>query len=192
MTDPRLERSRQAILAAAAECLARNPDAGLSEIARQAGIGRATLYRHFTSREVLLVELATESLEQTERACAFIDEQGLRGRAAIEALFRTLVPMSTRYGYLVDLWRAVEGQQDIRDKTDAQAQQMLTVMDQARQQGEIRTNLPDTWLLAAFDHLLYCSWACIDDHGMPPEQAADLAIETFFRGAGPAARSTDQ
>src|SRR4029079_19400547 len=43
-------RSIEAIVQAATECLGRNPDASLREIARAAGVGRVTLYAHFTSR----------------------------------------------------------------------------------------------------------------------------------------------
>lgn len=48
-------RSRELILAAAEDIIAREgADASLEEIARQAGVGSATLHRHFPSRRTLL------------------------------------------------------------------------------------------------------------------------------------------
>jgi AcrR family transcriptional regulator len=48
-------RKRDAILAAAAEVFrARGADIALDEVARHAGVGIGTLYRHFPSREALL------------------------------------------------------------------------------------------------------------------------------------------
>ncbi|MEM1316029.1 MAG: helix-turn-helix domain-containing protein, partial [Pseudomonadota bacterium] len=46
--------SRDAILEAAFQLYARRPDASLAEVAQRAGVGRATLHRHFGSREALI------------------------------------------------------------------------------------------------------------------------------------------
>ena len=48
-------RNRDAILAAALVALTESPDASLNAIARRAGFGNATLYRHFPTREDLVL-----------------------------------------------------------------------------------------------------------------------------------------
>jgi AcrR family transcriptional regulator len=48
-------RNREAILAAALEALTESPDASLNAIARRAGVANATLYRHFPTREALVL-----------------------------------------------------------------------------------------------------------------------------------------
>ena len=48
------DRSVQAILEAALAALASDPDASMAEIARRAGVVRATIYAHFPTRESLL------------------------------------------------------------------------------------------------------------------------------------------
>ena len=45
--DARIKRSRTAIIEAGLECLNQNNEASLTDIANQAGVGRATLYRLF-------------------------------------------------------------------------------------------------------------------------------------------------
>ncbi len=52
-TDAR--RNRDAILAAALAALTDSPDASLNAIAKRAGVANATLYRHFPTREELVL-----------------------------------------------------------------------------------------------------------------------------------------
>src|SRR3954468_8310937 len=73
-TPPRADaqRSISAITNAALEALASDPDVSMAEIARRAGVVRATIYMHFPTREALLdavMEHATaEVAEATRRA----------------------------------------------------------------------------------------------------------------------------
>ena len=53
--DAELNRSR--ILDAARESLAESGDASMQSIAKRAGIGQGTLYRHFPTREALVLEV---------------------------------------------------------------------------------------------------------------------------------------
>lgn len=48
-------RNRDAILAAALDALTGTPDASLNAIAKRAGVANATLYRHFPTREALVL-----------------------------------------------------------------------------------------------------------------------------------------
>jgi AcrR family transcriptional regulator len=58
-------RNRERLLAVAAEVVARDgASASLEEIARRAGLGSATLHRHFRSREALLGEVFHEGVER--------------------------------------------------------------------------------------------------------------------------------
>ena len=56
-------RNRDQILDAAASLLARRPDASIGEIAEQAGLGRATVYRHFPDVAAIHHALREEARE---------------------------------------------------------------------------------------------------------------------------------
>lgn len=56
--------NRERILAAAREAFAASSSASLTAIARQAGVGIGTLYRHFPSREALIVELYRHDIQR--------------------------------------------------------------------------------------------------------------------------------
>ncbi|MYB34208.1 MAG: helix-turn-helix transcriptional regulator, partial [Gammaproteobacteria bacterium] len=65
---PRRRPSRAAIIDAAVGVLARNPDASLATIAEAAGVGRATLYRHFPGRNDLIDAISRQAIEETDAA----------------------------------------------------------------------------------------------------------------------------
>lgn len=80
-------RNYEALLAAADEVFtAHGPDASLDEIARRAGVGNATLYRHFPDRRDLLVAV---SVGEVERLC-MVGEELLADPDAGQALARWL------------------------------------------------------------------------------------------------------
>src|SRR4051812_1359806 len=58
-------RNRQLIVKAARRCFARDGrDAGMDDIARSAGVGVGTVYRHFPNKDDLVEALATERFER--------------------------------------------------------------------------------------------------------------------------------
>lgn len=84
-TDAR--RNRERLLAVAREVFAEaGPDASLNEIARRAGVGPGTLYRHFPTRQALLAAVLRD---RVERLC---DQAGelAAGRPPDDALGRWL------------------------------------------------------------------------------------------------------
>jgi AcrR family transcriptional regulator len=58
------QQNRERILKIAREALAASPDASLNSIARAAGVGPGTLYRHFPSREALVLALYRHEIQQ--------------------------------------------------------------------------------------------------------------------------------
>ena len=75
-------RNRDAILAAALEALTASPDASLNAIARRAGVANATLYRHFPTREELVLATYQHEVQKLVDAAASL----LQDEAPLEAL----------------------------------------------------------------------------------------------------------
>src|ERR1700727_4062147 len=69
-------RTVAAILAAATECLARDPDTSMAEIAAAAGVGRMTLYGHFKTRAELLKAVLTQVIAEAHDALFAVDVSG--------------------------------------------------------------------------------------------------------------------
>jgi AcrR family transcriptional regulator len=57
-------QNRERILAVAREAFATNPDVSLNSIAKAAGVGPGTLYRHFPNREALVIGVYQHEIRQ--------------------------------------------------------------------------------------------------------------------------------
>jgi AcrR family transcriptional regulator len=95
------QRNREAILAAARELFAESADVPMCEIARQAGVGQATLYRNFPDRRNLAAALIFEHMEQTERLAA----EHAGDPEAFFVLIRNVVETMARFHALGELAR---------------------------------------------------------------------------------------
>jgi AcrR family transcriptional regulator len=76
------QRNRERILEVALAELTRSADAPLSSIAKKAGVGQGTFYRHFPNRETLVLEVYRYEMQQVADAAA----QLLETRAPDQAL----------------------------------------------------------------------------------------------------------
>ncbi len=108
MVPPRADaqRNRDLLVAAAREVFGeRGPDAPLDEVARRAGIGNATLYRHFPDRRELLIAVYADEVSQL---CAR-GEALLDGPSPGDALFTWLGEFIAHVASKRDLALAIPG-----------------------------------------------------------------------------------
>ncbi|TDE98905.1 TetR/AcrR family transcriptional regulator [Occultella glacieicola] len=78
--------SRQAMIDGAIEILAADPSASLSEVARRLGVGRTSLYRHFSDRASLLARVQAEGARRIIAAHVAADLSAGTGLSALERL----------------------------------------------------------------------------------------------------------
>jgi AcrR family transcriptional regulator len=83
-------RNRSAIVEVAHELFADNPHATLSEIARTAGVGIGTLYRHFPTRDDLVLAAYQHDIERLVSSAEEVLHRNTSGRAAFVEWFETL------------------------------------------------------------------------------------------------------
>lgn len=180
--DARYQKSQAVIIESAIKTLLRNPDAGMSEIALAAGVGRATLYRHYESRDILIQSLARNCLEESDELVEPIKAKKLTGREAIEATIDALMPMADRYKFLLNLWSIAGNDKAVRTIYKRQLDELQTLVNQAKKSGEIKPDISTTWVVTVFDNLLYASWLMIKNEVMQPEEAAQSFKSMLFGG----------
>lgn len=150
-------RNRERLLKAAAEVFsAGGPDASLEAVARRAGVGIGTLYRHFPTREALFEAVYRREVDQV----AEFAEQLCRDAAPVDALRRWLHAdvrlVATKKGMLAALALAAHGSCELyayssrRLTTAARA-----LLERAIVAGEIRPDITPEDLIRALVGMCY-------------------------------------
>ena len=124
------EQNRERIVVAARAALATSEEVRLSAIAREAGVGQGTLYRHFPTREDLLA--AAYEREVDELACAA--PRLLGEHAPLAALRLWLAEVADYARVKRGLIAAVEATV-WRELTDASLTRITSAIDELLQAG---------------------------------------------------------
>jgi AcrR family transcriptional regulator len=144
-------RSRRAILDAARDLYRDDAEASFGEIAERAGVGQATVYRHFADRRALLVALADEDMGALEERLTAEEI----GPESLERLLREMVAAQLRSQGLISAIRAGEVEEsDVRRLTERVRELFAPRLEAARAAGLVRLDLtPDdlTIVLAMVD-----------------------------------------
>jgi AcrR family transcriptional regulator len=181
--DKRQIQSENAIIEAGVKVLIGNSSASLTEIASAAGVGRATMYRHFKTREALVRAIAKICLEEVE--VALEPTADLRGKAAFAAIFESLMPLGDRYYFLTHLWSMVDQDEELERLDAQQLDDLRLLIDDAKSTGELRTGMPTRWVSVFFESTLYAAWGFMQSDGISASDAARLAKHSFFMGCEP-------
>lgn len=180
--------ARDAILAAALEVFSQNPAAPLDDVVARSGVGRATLFRHFRTRDDLLREVAVRAIDRLAAAVRALPAGGSDERLA--ALVAALVVSGDDLHFLLthpatDLDPAVTAAAAV---VDAEIAPLLTA---AQADGWIRQDLPAGWLWTAMEAVIYASWQAVQAGTLARADAPRLVLDTLLRGVGgPASRAS--
>ncbi|KRE23083.1 TetR/AcrR family transcriptional regulator [Agromyces sp. Soil535] len=149
-------RNRDAILDAALECLAVDPNASMADIAKAAGVGRVTVYGHFSSREQLLESVLVRTIDRSEAELAELDLEG-DPLAALDRLVR-------RSWRIVDTFHRLLGAAEESLSNDRiiahHAEPMARVralIERGQREGVMRRDLSAEWLTSCFTALLHAA-----------------------------------
>lgn len=141
--------TEHSLLRSLALALSENPGATLQELAKAAGVSRATLYRFAATREQLLETVEQHVLQVMTR---ILDTAGLESRPPLEAL-RLLTAnyiaekelcafMITRFDPLIK----VNSSNPVPDECLEHEQRMDHFFQQGQAAGVFRPNVPYRWL----------------------------------------------
>jgi len=172
------ERVKAAILEAAAEVLAaRGEQASMSDVAAAAGVARATVYRYFPSRQVLLDELAQLAVEDAAAGLAAAGLDSVPVPEAVERAVRSLVAVGDSF--------IVLARERVRPEPEqfeaAVAQPLGRLLQRGQESGEIRSDVPASSLADALVSLVVSLLLATPSRA--PEDAVALIVSLYLEGA---------
>ena len=178
-------RNRGAILDAAVDVLAADPSASLSEVARRAGLGRATLYRHVPSREALRDAIRQEALTRAQAALAGAGLEDVTAREGVRRAAEVLVPLGMRFRVL--LAEGADVDPDFVAARDLALAPLIGLV--ARAASEATPGGPGgpvnpAWTGMVLANLLVTAARAADAGVIALDEAADLVTRTLFHGIG--------
>lgn len=180
------DRTQTAILDAAARVLRRRPDAAMADIADEAGVGRATLYRYFPTRESLLHGVAATGTAELADGIDAADLDELPVDRAIARITGVFLRTGAKYAALM---------RQLDDYRDPGAEERVIkpvreVLARGVHDGVLRADLPVESMLEMFSALVERAlWLAIGG-ALTPEAAAETVLSLFLDGARASRRSS--
>jgi AcrR family transcriptional regulator len=187
-------RNRERVLEAAkAVFSAGGADASLEAVARTAGVGIGTLYRHFPTREALFEAVYRREVQHLGDLAEKLKEQKMQPVEALRQWMRSNVRfVATKKGMSAALALAVDKNSKlVSSSSDRLARAVGGLLDRAIAAGEIRDDVSPEDLLRALVGMCYM-------HDQPGWQTSVLRLVDVFidglriRPNGPRPKATQK
>ncbi len=174
------QRNRELIVQVAKEAFTENgAGTSLDDIAKKAGVGAGTLYRHFPSREALLGAVYRAEVEKLALAAEEL-AQGLPPVEALRAWLHLFIDhLATKKIIAAALSGLVGGDQVFEENMSKVQAAVKSIYDRAVQAGDIR---PD---LNPMDHIRALLGVTFFGNSEDWKASATRLVEILILGSGP-------
>ncbi|MEV6794135.1 helix-turn-helix domain-containing protein [Streptomyces sp. NPDC051320] len=173
---------RDHVLRTAAALLTRRATATMDEVARAAGIGRATLHRHFAGRDALVRALEELGITEFEAALDAARTDEGPAVAALRRLIAEVEPAAGLLAFLVTENQLFEGD-EVNEGWARLDARVSALFRRGQQEGGIRIDLTPAWLTEALYGLIgSCAWA-IQDGRVAAKDFSYMIAELLLGGA---------
>jgi AcrR family transcriptional regulator len=176
------ERNIARILDAAVDALNDDPEASMADIARRAGLVRATIYVHFPTREALVEAVTQSAFAHVTRDIEAAEPQ--RGEAdealarVVAATWRTL----GRYHALIEINTRQHGHEELHQRHGTVLDELQPLIERGQADGVFRPDVPAAWHLGMLMALVHAASGELRA-GRVREEDAQAALVATVLGA---------
>jgi AcrR family transcriptional regulator len=179
------ERNTTAIIEAALEALANDPDASMAEIARRAGVVRATVYMHFPTRESLLDAVMEDAVAQVAEATRGAEPtQGEPGEA-LERVLRATWHKLSDFQTLLAINTSRLSAKELHRRHQPVMTLFVPLIERGQKKGVFRSDLPGSWHLGMVRAIAHAASAELRSGRIDESQVEDALISTAANALRP-------
>jgi AcrR family transcriptional regulator len=182
------DRSVQAIRAAALEALAGDSEASMAEIARRAGVVRATIYAHFPSRESLLDYVMEHAVTEVADATAAAEPTRGEPPEALARVLRATWQKLDQFHALLAINTARLSVPELHRRHQPIMRHFAPLVERGQKTGDFRRGVPVEWHLAVMRAIVHAASAELRAGRLGEAAAEETMVSTVLAAmASPAA-----
>ncbi len=178
------DRSVEAILAAALDALANDPDASMAEIARQAGVVRATIYVHFPTRESLLDAVMERAVADVANAMTDAEPQRGEPKEALERVLRATWKELGRFHDLLAINTGRLSVEELHRRHLPVTTQLWPLIERGQKRGVFRSDLPVSWHVAVIRAIVHTASAELRSDRISEAEVEPVMLTTVLAAIG--------
>src|SRR5215207_2542481 len=173
------ERSVARILDAAVEALASDPEASMAEIARRAGVVRATIYVHFPTRESLIDAVTKRAIADVTQAMASAEPDRGDPAEALQRVLTTAWQELGRFHALVAI-NTRRPQAELRRLHRPVLALLQPLIERGQRAGAFRSDVPAMWHLSMLLALIHAASGELQTNRLPSAEIESALVKTVL------------
>jgi AcrR family transcriptional regulator len=151
------ERSISSIIDAALEALASDPDVSMAEIARRAGVVRATIYMHFPTRESLLDAVMEHAVAQVAEATRAAEPTRGEPEDALGRVLHATWHKLSDFHALLAINTGRLSAKELHRRHQPVMTLFVPLIERGQKKGVFRSDLPVAWHLAMIRAIVHAA-----------------------------------
>jgi TetR/AcrR family transcriptional repressor of mexCD-oprJ operon len=172
-------RNVHRIVEVAARLLGENPSVGMADVASAAGVSRATVYRHFPTREVLIAAIQIQAIEQSEQALLACRLDEGTATEALRRLCTAWLDVAERYA-LAEV--SPTDAQTLAHRRRVLGDPLRALIERGQAAGEFSPALSTQWCMRSFGALLLAGARGVADGVLTRDEGPDVVFRSLHEG----------
>ena len=173
------QRSFDRILDGALDALASDPDASMAEIARRAGVVRATIYVHFPTREALIAAVTRRAVAEVTEAIEAAEPTRGEAREALQRVVAAAWSNLGRFHALVEINTRLASA-NLHELHHPVLAVLAPLVERGQRDGVFRRDVPAAWHLSMLLALVHAASGELSSGRIPTAQVEPALVASVL------------